>query len=224
MHAEIKQQLFGGEVSDYYKAVDPKSIKQDNAELADIYASVSNKRIIAEAPDLTPPPPAIVQKAVNNSLSYQEIYDIIKDHEGYRPQVYKDSVGKPTIGIGFNLTRSDARALIKQVGADYDQVLTGKQLLNDKQINTLFELSLRTAYKDAEKFIPDLFNQPRNVKLALIDLAFNLGYDRLSKFKNTKAHLIAGDYNKAANELMNSKWAGQVKRRAQNLAKLLVTA
>ena len=224
MHAEIKQQLFGGEVSDYYKAVDPKSIKQDNAELADIYASVSNKRIIAEAPDLPPPPPAIVQKAVNNSLSYQEIYDIIKDHEGYRPQVYKDSVGKPTIGIGFNLTRSDARALIKQVGADYDQVLTGKQLLNDKQINTLFELSLRTAYKDAEKFIPDLFNQPRNVKLALIDLAFNLGYDRLSKFKNTKAHLIAGDYNKAANELMNSKWAGQVKRRAQNLAKLLVTA
>jgi GH24 family phage-related lysozyme (muramidase) len=224
MHAEIKQQLFGGEVSDYYKAVDPKSIKQDNAELADIYASVSNKRIIAEAPDLPPPPPAIVQKAVSNSLSYQEIYDIIKDHEGYRPQVYKDSVGKPTIGIGFNLTRSDARALIKQVGADYDQVLTGKQLLNDKQINTLFELSLRTAYKDAEKFIPDLFNQPRNVKLALIDLAFNLGYDRLSKFKNTKAHLIAGDYNKAANELMNSKWAGQVKRRAQNLAKLLVTA
>ena len=224
MHAEIKQQLFGGEVSDYYKAVDPKSIKQDNAELADIYASVSNKRIIAEAPDLPPPPPAIVQKAVSNSLSYQEIYDIIKDHEGYRPQVYKDSVGKPTIGIGFNLTRSDARALIKRVGADYDQVLTGKQLLNDKQINTLFELSLRTAYKDAEKFIPDLFNQPRNVKLALIDLAFNLGYDRLSKFKNTKAHLIAGDYNKAANELMNSKWAGQVKRRAQNLAKLLVTA
>ena len=216
--------MFGGEVSDYYQAVDPKSLKQDNAELADIYASVSNKRIIAEAPDLPPPPPAIVQKAVNNSLSYQEIYDIIKDHEGYRPQVYKDSVGKPTIGIGFNLTRSDARALIKQVGADYDQVLTGKQLLNDKQINTLFELSLRTAYKDAEKFIPDLFNQPRNVKLALIDLAFNLGYDRLSKFKNTKAHLIAGDYNKAANELMNSKWAGQVKRRAQNLAKLLVTA
>jgi len=224
MHAEIKQQLFGGEVSDYYQAVDPKSIKQDNAELADIYASVSNKRIVAEGADLPPPPPAIVQKAANNSLSYQEIYDIIKDHEGYRPQVYKDSVGKPTIGIGFNLTRSDARALIKQVGADYDQVLTGKQLLNDKQINTLFELSLRTAYKDAEKFIPDLFNQPRNVKLALIDLAFNLGYDRLSKFKNTKAHLIAGDYNKAANELMNSKWAGQVKRRAQNLAKLLVTA
>lgn len=224
MHAEIKQQLFGGEVSDYYKAADPKSIKQDNAELADIYASVSNKHIIAEAPDLPPPPPAMVQKAANNSLSYQEIYDIIKDHEGYRPQVYKDSVGKPTIGIGFNLTRPDARALIKQVGADYDQVLTGKQLLNDKQINTLFELSLRTAYKDAEKFIPDLFNQPRNVKLALIDLAFNLGYDRLSKFKNTKAHLIAGDYNKAANELMNSKWAGQVKRRAQNLAKLLVTA
>ena len=179
---------------------------------------------ILEGAELPPPPPAIIQKAPANSLSYQEIYEIIKDHEGYRPQVYKDSVGKPTIGIGFNLTRPDARALIKQIGADYSKVITGKQILDDKQINTLFELSLRTAYKDAEKFMPDLYNQPRNVKLALIDLAFNLGYEKLSKFKNTKAHLLAGDYNKAANELMNSTWAGQVKRRATNLAKLLVTA
>lgn len=171
-----------------------------------------------------PPPPAMIQKAPANSLSFREILDIIRDHEGYRYQVYKDSVGKPTIGIGFNLTRADAPKLIKQIGADYNKVLKGEQVLDDKQIMTLFELSLRTAYKDAELYMPNLFNQPRNVKLALIDMAFNLGYNRLSKFENTKKHILAGDYNKAADEVLRSKWAGQVKRRANNIAKLLVTA
>lgn len=179
---------------------------------------------ILEGLDLPPPPPGIYQKAPDKAIDYQELYELIKDHEGYKTRVYKDTMGIPTIGVGFNLTRPDARKLISSVGANFNNILLGKEELTDKQIRDLYDVCIRIAIKDAQNFMPELINQPKNIKLALVDMAFNLGYNRLSKFKNTKNLIIAGRYNDAANELMNSKWAGQVKRRANNIAKLIVTA
>jgi len=63
MHPELKQQLYGGEISDYYKKPEPKDVKQENKELADIYSNIANKNIFKEAVDVPPPPPAIIQKA-----------------------------------------------------------------------------------------------------------------------------------------------------------------
>lgn len=64
MNPEIKQQLYGGEISDYFKRPEPKNIKQENDEIADIYSSIASKNILKEAVDAPPPPPpAIVQKA-----------------------------------------------------------------------------------------------------------------------------------------------------------------
>jgi len=61
--SEYLQQLYGGEISDYYKRPEPKDIKQENKELADIYGQIKKKQIFKEAVDLPPPPPAIIQKA-----------------------------------------------------------------------------------------------------------------------------------------------------------------
>jgi GH24 family phage-related lysozyme (muramidase) len=180
------------------------------------------KLLEADAPP-PPPPPAIVHKAPQ-TFSYQEIYELIKDHEGYKNNVYKDSLGKPTIGIGFNLTRPDARNIIQQIGGNYDKILSGETSLSDKQVKDLFEITISIAYKDAQKYLPNLMNMPKNIKLAIIDMAFNMGYPRLSQFKNTKEYIISGNYNKAAEEILNSKWAKQVKRRAANISKLIVTA
>ena len=173
---------------------------------------------------MPPPPPAMIQHAPDKSINYQELYELIKDHEGYRTRVYKDTVGKPTIGIGFNLTRPDARKLITSIGANYNNILLGKEELTDKQIRDLYDICIRIAIKDAQTFMPSLINQPKNIKLAIVDMAFNLGYNNLNKFKNTKDLLVAGKYNDAANEVLNSKWANQVKRRATNIAKLIATA
>lgn len=64
MNPEIKQQLYGGEISDYFKKPEPKDIKQENKELADLYSSIASKKIFKEAVDAPPPsPPAIIQKA-----------------------------------------------------------------------------------------------------------------------------------------------------------------
>jgi len=176
---------------------------------------------ILEQAELPPEPPALIQQHKDTVLSYKEIYDFIKDHEGYYNKVYIDSVGKPTIGIGLNLKRPEARDFIAQVGANYNRVLTGEETLTDKQVNELFNLCLKVAYKDAKAFMPNFDSLPKNVKLVVLDMSFNLGGPRLNKFKNTRQFLLSGDYDSASKEILHSKWAKQVGRRAIANSRLL---
>jgi len=62
--------------------------------------------------------------------SCDDIQTMIAESEGNESCVYNDSLGIPTIGIGFNLQRSDAPSLIASVGADYNSVLNGSQCLS----------------------------------------------------------------------------------------------
>lgn len=180
-----------------------------------------NKLVKFILEDLAPVPPAMVQKAEDTKLSFDEIYNFIKEHEGYRPQVYIDTVGKPTVGIGLNLKREDAPALVTSAGANYNAVLSGQQKLTDEQIKAIFKSTLAIAYADAKKFMPNFDYLPKNLKLVILDLSFNMGYTRLSKFIKFKEALLVKDYNAAARELMNSKWATQVGNRVNSVVSLL---
>ena len=46
---------------------------------------------------------------------------------------------------------------------------------------------------------------------------FNMGYNRLSKFRGMKAGVDAKDWNKAADEMVDSRWYKQVTNRAKRL-------
>jgi lysozyme len=48
-------------------------------------------------------------------------------------------------------------------------------------------------------------------------MAYNLGLNRLRGFKQLRHYLQQGDYEKAANEMVDSMWYGQVGERAQRL-------
>ena len=61
----------------------------------------------------------------------------MKKHEGVRSKKYIDSRGIPTVGVGFNLKRSDADQKLKSVGANPIKVKQGKQELTNNQIETL---------------------------------------------------------------------------------------
>lgn len=178
------------------------------------------KKLLEAIGDVPPPPPALIQKAEDTKLTFDDILNFIKIHEGYRASVYKDTLGIPTIGIGLNLTRPDARKILTQVGVDYDEILSGKQSLSDNQIKEIFKITLNIAYKDAKQWIPKFDSLPKNIKLGILDMSFNLGLPRLSKFVKTREHIVNGEYAKAAQELQKSKWATQVGDRAKNLIKL----
>ena len=131
-----------------------------------------------------------------------EAEKLLRVHEGRRKKIYKDSLGIPTIGIGRNLD--------------------GKGL-SDDEIEYLFKNDLRDAEADARSFVgEDCFSVLTPTRKAvLIDMAFNLGLVRLSQFKTTRSHIRGGRYEKAAQGMLDSKWAAQVGDRANMLARLM---
>jgi len=144
----------------------------------------------------------------------ETIRKYITFNEGKRNIVYNDSLGIPTIGVGFNLRRRDASSKIESFGLSYSDVLTGKVSLTDEQIDTLLDADIETAINTiAKKLFPDFDTIDSDRQVILVDLAFNMGYSRLSKFKNTIAAINSGNWETAANELKDSIWYNQVGNR-----------
>ena len=102
------------------------------------------------------------------------IRELIKKHEGVRLKVYKDSLGIPTVGVGFNLNRPDANAVLASVGAKHADVVAGKPL-TDAQVDALLDKDLDACEKDLEALIPDIRSFPVEAQAVLMDLRFNLG-------------------------------------------------
>jgi hypothetical protein len=48
MHPEIRAQLYGGDISDYYKKQEVKDTKQENKDLADIYDKIKKREITSK--------------------------------------------------------------------------------------------------------------------------------------------------------------------------------
>jgi len=123
-------------------------------------------------------------------------------HEGLRLKPYADTVGKLTIGVGRNLTDKG----ISEGEASF--------LLRNDIADVEHELSARLPWFA-------MLNEVR--RRVLFDMAFNLGTAGLLKFKNTLAAIERGDYEAGARGMLASKWAAQVGRRAERLAKMMAT-
>lgn len=123
-------------------------------------------------------------------------------HEGYRTFPYYDSVGKLTIGIGFN---------IEDVGLLPDEIT----FILRNRINLV-----RTRLADEFPFFGNLDEVRQSV---LIDMAYNLGISKLRKFRQTLKSIEQGDYASASVQMLDSLWARQVGVRAKRLSKMMET-
>ncbi|MGA1846771.1 glycoside hydrolase family protein [Deferribacter abyssi] len=123
-------------------------------------------------------------------------------HERLRLKPYRDSVkGKLTIGVGRNLD---------DVGISEDEALY--LLRND----------IAKVENELKQF--EWFNKLDGVrKKVLIDMDFNLGLPKFLTFKRMIAALKEGDFKKASDEMLDSRWAMQVKRRAVRLSIMMET-
>lgn len=130
----------------------------------------------------------------------QEIEQQLIHHEGLRLKPYRCLAGKMTIAVGRNLedvgiSKSEAELMLR----------------NDIKRVRLELIASLPCY-------PDLSDSR---KLAMIDMCFNLGLPRFLKFKKMIAALKAEDYERAAVEMLDSRWAGQVGQRAKTLAEMV---
>lgn len=112
---------------------------------------------------------------------------------------YTDTVGVLTIGWGRNLARG-ITTLEAEVLLDHD--------LADA------ELECRRAFA----WFSDLSEIRQR---AITEMAFNLGLSRLQGFTKTLAAIAAKDYALAADQMMASRWAKQIKSRAVRLARMM---
>lgn len=133
--------------------------------------------------------------------------DLIR-HEGVVYSIYLDSEGLPTFGIGHLVTKDD-----KEYGWD-----VGTPVGDDRVIEA-FSKDLEVAEQECKLLFPSLRSYPDEVQCILVNMTFNLGRPRLSKFKKMIAAVEAEDWNTAADEMMDSRWYRQVKTRGVELVK-----
>ena len=144
----------------------------------------------------------------------QHLMDQIKEdlvrHEGYVTEIYLCSENYPTFGIGHMVTENDMEHTWP-VGTP----------VTDERILQVFHDDCKVAIADAELLVNNLSDHPDFVSRVLVNMAFNIGRPRLSKFKNMLAAIEAKDYNLAADEMIDSKWYHQVGRRSQELVEMM---
>lgn len=144
-------------------------------------------------------------------------------HEGRRTHVYVDTLGHPSIGIGFNLDRAGASSTIAAVGADYDAVRAGEQDLSEEQVDQLFSADLDWAFAAARRQVQGFDSMHDSAKLAVVDMMF-MGETAFSTFKKMIAALEALNYQEAADQILDSKWYTQVGNRGPEIVDLMRSA
>lgn len=144
-------------------------------------------------------------------MNYETLKKEIMADEGYSNKIYLDHLGYPTVGIGH---------LIKKDDPEYGSKNLGK-FVTDERVTELFTLDADMAVKDCKKLFPNFDTIPEDIQHVLINMMFNLGFTRFSKFKNFKAAIESKDWKKAAIEGQNSLWYNQVPNRARRLMERL---
>ena len=125
------------------------------------------------------------------------LIDNIKESEGFRSRVYKDTLQIDTIRFGF---------AIKDLHLDED---IATMILERK----IAELRIRVNNK-----FPFITDMPKDVQDVLIEMCCQLGVNGVSKFRKTIKHLQDHNFKEAAIEMLDSKWATQTPNRAKKLS------
>jgi lysozyme len=115
-------------------------------------------------------------------------------------KAYKDSVGKLTIGVGRNLD---------DVGISEDEAML------------LLDNDLLGVFTDLDRYCPWWRRMTEARQMVLADMCFNMGISRLMGFMKTLSAMQGGRYEVAAVEMLDSKWATQVGKRATTLSEMM---
>ncbi len=139
-------------------------------------------------------------------MNIEKLREEIAADEGEVHEIYLDHLGLATFGIG-HLVRDDDPESGLPVGTPVD---------NDRVVEA-FESDIKTVLSDCNKLYPDFNDLPEEAQRVIANMMFNMGRPRLSKFKGMKSGVDARDWNRAADEMVDSRWYRQVTKRADRL-------
>ena len=145
-------------------------------------------------------------------MNIEALREQLKIDEGVKYEIYKDHLGYPTFGIGHLITEDDPEH------GEPD----GKEISEDR-VNEVFATDVAKFVSESKILFPDLDELPDVAQQVIVNMAFNMGRPRLSKFKNFIAGVNDRDWTRAAEEMMDSRWATQVGDRAIRLRNQILT-
>lgn len=128
----------------------------------------------------------------------KKLKDIIKLQEGISYHPYEDTTGHLTIGFGRNLSDIGITELEAEIMLDHD-IADAKEMLFH-----VFPFFITEAKRNA-----------------LVSMMFNLGYKNFITFKKMIEAVRNGNWDQAAKEMLDSKWAKQVGDRAKELSEMV---
>ena len=136
-------------------------------------------------------------------MNNERLRETIIRHEGIRLDMYQDTLGIWTVGVGHNIQEKGISQAVMEL---------------------MLEEGLAEAVSELKRSVSFFSKMPEQVQEALVNLAFNMGIPRLMQFKKTLAYLRDGNFEAAADELLDSRYAEQVGRRADEVADMIRTA
>ena len=132
----------------------------------------------------------------------KDIIEQLKVHEGYKSKVYKCTAGVDTIGIGFAIKDLE---LSEDV---CDLILTEKLEVLEERFEKKFDW---------------FATSPVEVRNVMLNMAYQLGFAGFCKFKKTIAYLQEAEWEKASEEMLDSRWAKQTPNRAKELSEIIAS-
>lgn len=144
--------------------------------------------------------------------------DKLIDHEGMVLTVYKDSLGIDTIGIGRNLKdRGISREELDYLDIPNMEVVY-EHGISEADARYLALNDIAIVENELCRVHTCVENLDSVRQLVLMDMAFNMGVPRLCKFKLMWNAIHEENFETASREMLDSKWARQVGRRAKILS------
>ena len=141
-------------------------------------------------------------------MNKDQLREELAEDEGCKFEIYLDHLGLPTFGIGHLVVEGDPEHG-QPVGTPVE----------DERVRQVFALDIASTLDECQVLYPDFDDLPEECQLIIANMMFNMGRPRLSAFKGMKAGVDARDWNRAADEMVDSRWHDQVPNRAKRLVK-----
>jgi len=136
----------------------------------------------------------------------EQLREDLEEDEGCMYVLYLDHLKLKTCGVG-HLVRADDPEFDMDVG---DPV-------SEERVAELFEKDIGWTISDCQKLVPDFDMLPTECRLILSNMMYNMGLNRMSRFLRLLAAVEERRWEKAADEMLDSKWATQVPARSGRL-------
>tara|TARA_R110000824_G_scaffold230696_1_gene418362 strand:- start:405 stop:854 length:450 start_codon:yes stop_codon:yes gene_type:complete len=138
------------------------------------------------------------------------IIELLVREEGFSKTAYCCTAGYPTIGIGWKIGRHN------QSLNDFENMVISRPAAEAQLQNEVFTIELALS---KHNWFVDL-NEPRQA--VITSMAYQMGINGLMKFKRMIAAINIGDWEDAAHEGLDSRWATQTSERAERQMKTLL--